>query len=333
MKWAAISFVLFPLAGIIAEPLFPTVDGTTWNYEMTQDQPSTDINLNEINQKQHYSLSYRIAGTETFENVDFTKLELVRDNVRASTDFVREEKDGLVCAARLDGSGKLLKFDPAQKLIANPLQAGSKWRFDGRIGDSKVLQTYMATGEEDVKVAAGHFHTWHIHCDQTAPSPATIDRWFAPGVGFVRILTKAKNASGDVLQQTLLELKEPPIVIARAQSAAADRSDQLTVDISSDAKGQPTSVFKTAAPAIYARWQGHGLPPEGKIRAAFIGENVTDVAADYEIDNVETVAASPNAHGVFTLIKPESGWTPGDYRVDYFVNDSAAGTVRFKIEK
>ena len=37
--------------------------------------------------------------------------------------------------------------------------------------------------------------------------------------------------------------------------------------------------------------------------------------------------------GVFSLSKPENGWIPGNYRVEFFVDDRPAETVKFKISK
>ena len=91
--------------------------------------------------------------------------------------------------------------------------------------------------------------------------------------------------------------------------------------------------FKADTPAIYAQWHGHGLPDHAKIRAVFIAKNVADVSADYQLDESSTVAPAPNAHGVFTLSKPEGGWTPGNYRVEFYVDDALAETAKFKISK
>lgn len=332
VKFASFILALVPMAGVAAEPLLPSTEGTIWKYEMTQEKPSSDLALDEPNEKGHFAVSYRIAGTQEIDNLEFLKMEMDQDNVRASTDLIREEENGVVCAARLDGRDSLVRFDPPQIMVATPLKTGTKWKFDGKIGDKKVTQQYEITGEEDVEVPAGKFRAWLIHCDQTAPAAATIDRWFVPGTGFVKIRTEIKSTFGTMLQRTSLELKEMPKVAAE-QEATASAGDKLMVGVSKDPKGDPTTVFNVAAPGIYAQWQGHGLPAKANIRAVFIAENVADVAADYEIDDAEAVAPSPNAHGVFTLSKPEGAWTPGDYRVEFFVNDEPAGAVKFKITK
>jgi len=325
--------LLAPLWAAAAEPLIPTADGTTWNYQMTLERPSTEIDLQQPNDKETFAVSYRLAGTGEIDNIDYLQMEMERGGSIASIDFIRQEENGVVCAARRDGSGALVRFDPPQTLIATPLETGTAWKFNGKIGPSQVAQQYRVAGEEEIQVPAGKFRAWHIHCDQTAPNEATIDRWLVPGTGFVKIQTEIKSPSGSLLQRSLLELKELPKGVAQPATSVAAPGGKLTVGVSNGPRGDLVTVFKSAAPAIYARWQGHGLPQKADIRAVFIAENVADVTADYEIDDSQSVAPSPNAHGVFTLTKPEGGWTPGDYRIEFFVNDNPAGTVKLKITK
>jgi hypothetical protein len=72
----------------------------------------------------------------------------------------------------------------------------------------KVHQHYDVTGEEDVDGPAGEFHAFRIHGEQTLPSPMTIDRWFAAGIGIVKDVTTMRAANGDLLERISLELAE-----------------------------------------------------------------------------------------------------------------------------
>src|SRR5215470_5729125 len=150
MKFVPLLFV--PLVCAAAEPLIPTTDGTTWNYQMTQKRPAAEVNLKEPNDKETFSVSYRLAGTEKIDNIDYIKLDMNREGTRASTDFIRQEESGVVCAARKDASGALVRFVPPQTMVAMPLNIGTAWKFDGRIGQSQVVQQYRIAGEEDVAV-------------------------------------------------------------------------------------------------------------------------------------------------------------------------------------
>jgi hypothetical protein len=142
-----------------------------------------------------------------------------------------------------------------------------------------------------------------------------------------------KGLSGGVLQKSSLALKEPPKVAAAPQRNLKPNPEQLSAGVSSKPSGELKTDFKTDASAIYARWRGHRLPARAEIRAVFIAESVADVSANYQIDEASAVAPSPDSNGTLTLAQPEGGWAPGNYRVEFFVNDAPAQTVKFKISK
>jgi hypothetical protein len=220
---------------------------------------------------------------------------------------------------------------PPQTMLATPLEKGKSWKFEGTVGGTKVNQHYEIAGEEEIEVPAGKFHAWRIHCEQTAPAPATIDRWFVPGTGFVKVATVVKGASGVPAQRTWLNLKELPKVALPENPPLP--TDELSTGVSSEPHGGFETEFKTSAPAIYARWHGRGLSENATIRAVFIAENVPDVSANSQIDEMETTVAAANSGGSFELSRPGQTWTPGDYRVEFYLDDALAGTVKFKILK
>lgn len=334
MKIAAIALALWPMICAAAGPLFPSAEGTTWNYEMVQEYPNADFDLTDPNEEEHFAVSYRIGATEKIDNKDLQRLEIYRGEALETVDLIAIEENGISCPARMNEDGSIVKLIPPQQMLALPLQSGTSWNFDGTIGDTKVKQRYEIAGEEDVDVPAGKFRAWRIRCGQTLPAPATIDRWFVAGAGFVKVETTLKRPSGVVLQKTSLQLKEPPKVIAaatRVQSKVEPKG--FSAGLSSDPKGEFKTDFKSDITAIYARWRGRDLPESAEIRARFIAENVADVSADYMIDEAKAAAPKPDSSGVFTLSKPESGWTPGNYRVEFFVGEEPAQTVKFKISE
>src|SRR5437764_602367 len=103
--------------------------------------------------------------------------------------------------------------------------------------------------------------------------------------------------------------------------AVEEHGNTCPAGVSSEPNGEFKADFKADTPAIYARWRGQGLPDHAKIRAAFIAENVADVSADSELDESSAIAPTANAKGTFTLEKPEEGWAPGSYRVEFLVDD------------
>ncbi len=330
----ALVLAVCPLSCVLAEQLIPIADGTTWNYEMIQERSdSGNLDLTEPNPKDRFAVTYRIGGTQKVDGKDLLKLEMYRDGALANTDLITVDKRGVTCSARTDEKGTLVKLSPPQTMLSAPLKAGVNWSFDGQIGETKVSQHYQVAGEEDVDVPAGKFHAWRIHCEQTSPTAASINRWFVPGTGFVKVVTTISTPSGSLLQKTSLDLKETPKIKAQPDAKSTTESGKLAVGLSKEPAGNFITTFASNTAAIYARWQGHGLRAQANIRAVLIAENVANVATGYEMDEGSAVAPSSNSRGTLTLDRPEEGWAPGDYRVDFYVDDAPAGTVKLKITK
>jgi hypothetical protein len=192
-----------------------------------------------------------------------------------------------------------------------------------------VHQHYAVVGEEEVVVPAGRFQAFHIHGEQSAPDSTTIDRWFVKGVGIVKDVTVMRNKDGDILRRIELDLKEKPKTAPRP---AIKPPRKLSVGLSSEPIGDFVTTFSSDSPKIYARWQGHGLAEHANVRAVWIAEDIGDAAsANYTIDEATAAATIPNARGVFTLSRPDDGWAPGAYRVEFYVDDQLIDTVKLKI--
>jgi hypothetical protein len=331
MKFFALAILLAPFAGVAAGPLFPTAEGTTWNYGLVQEKPSDSLDLTEPNEREEFAVTYRLGAMEKVDNKDLQRLEIYRGDALEGVDLIAVEEHGIICPARMDTQGGVAKLIPPQKMLALPLAKGTRWKFDGTIGQTKVNQNYEISGEEDVEVPAGKFHAWRIHCEQTAPAPATIDRWFVPGTGFVKVATVVKGESGVAAQKNWLNLKELPKIVPLKN--ALSQPEKLSAGMASDPEGGFKTEFKDTVPTIYARWHGGGLRGHAQIRAVLIAENVADVSASSQIDEMETTAPAANSGGTFTLSRPQTGWTVGDYRVEFYLDDQLADTVKFKIVK
>ena len=335
MKFVAVfALTLFPFLCWGEKPIFPTAEGTTWTYEMKQERPSEGFDLTEPNEEEEFEVTYRLGGVETIDNVELRRLEVYRGEALEDVDLIAIEERGITCPARKDAKDALIKLIPPQQMLVFPLKTGTSWNFDGTVGDTKVSQRYQIAGEEDVDVPAGKFHAWRITCAQLAPTKGVIERWFVPHVGFVKIDSAVKGQSGGVIQKTSLKLKEPPKIASGPEKKQSSEAEgKLSAGVSSERDGEFKTEFKADIPAIYARWRGHDLRPKAEIRATFIAENVANVTADYEIDEAKAVAPAPDSGATFTLSKPKTGWTPGNYRVEFFIDDEPAATVKFKIAK
>jgi hypothetical protein len=301
---------------------------------MTQENAAkTSLDLEENPEKKTFDVTYRMGSMALLDGKDFLKLELYRGAALASIDFITVDARGIICSARMNEKDKIVKFDPSQIMLATPVKSGTNWTFNGTIGNTRVTQHYQITAREDVTVPAGKFRAWRVHCDQTAPTAASIDRWFVPGTGFVKVVTAIRAPSGGLLQRASLELKEAPKIAAAPEATATPEPAKLSVGLSKNPTGKFGTIFPTNASKIYARWQGHNLRKQADIRLVWIAENVPGVVADYQIDEASTVAEGPNSHGTFTLSRPKGGWLPGNYRAEFYVDDALAETVKVNIAK
>ncbi|PYK08873.1 MAG: hypothetical protein DME61_08260 [Verrucomicrobia bacterium] len=329
--------LLISTATALAAPLIPTTDGTGWRYNMTE-EVGKGLNIPDAKPdadgKIRLPVLYRIGGTENVDGKDLLKFEMHRAGVITNTDLLTVDEHGIFCRARINLDGELVKFDPPQTMIATPLKKGASWDFNGQAGELKVNQHYYVVDEEDIKVPAGKFHAFRIHGEQASPSPMTIDRWFASGIGIVKDVTIMRAANGDLLQRISLELVERPKITERPEVKSDAAPKQLSVSLARDWFGEPMTTFSSNTPAIYARWQGQRLREGAKVKAMWIAENIgEDFPQDHKVDEASAVAESPTAHGAFTLARPEDGWAPGDYRVEFYVDDVLVDAVKLKIAK
>jgi hypothetical protein len=322
-------------ATLLATPIIPTAPGTSWRYNMTEeigaglDIPNAKT---DADGKIRAPVLYRIEGTENVDGKDLLKFEMHRAGAITDTDLLTVDEHGITCWARINLDGELIKFNPPQTMIATPLKRGAAWNFDGQAGDLKVHQRYDVTGEENIEAPAGKFHTFHIHGEQSAPSQMTIDCWFVPGTGIVKDVTTMRAANGDLLQRISLELAERPKIENRPEVKSGAAPKRLSVSLAQEQFGKPSTVFSSDTPQIYVRWQGQRLRKGARVKAVWIADNIgEDFPPDYKVDEASAVAESPTAHGAFTLTRPEDGWAPGDYRVEFYIDDVLVDTVKLKI--
>jgi hypothetical protein len=316
-----------------AGSVIPTEEGTNWSYQMTQELgagimlPGTTPDREG---KIKSSVVYRLNGSETVDKQRFLKFEMHRDNQVTNTELITVDDKGIHCSYRILPDGERIHLDPPQTVVAFPLHQDDSWDFDGQAGGAKVHQHYIVMGQQDVTTPAGPFHAYRILGEQTEPDSMTIERWFVPGVGIIKDITTMRNSDGDRLQRIELVLKEMPKVGERPEVKSGK---SLVGGLSVDPVGGFSTEFNTDAPHIYARWKGHNLRKNAAIRAVWIAEDIGPVApANYTIDEAAAVAATPDARGSFTLSKPEEGWAPGTYRVEFYVDDDLVDTVKATIK-
>ena len=335
MRRVCAATCFFSICSALAASLVPTVPGTSWRYNMTE-EVGRGFNVSGVKAdadgKIHLPVLYRLEGTENVDGKDLLKFEMHRAGIITNTDLLSVDDHGIFCWARINLDGELVKFNPPQTMIAAPLKKGAVWDFNGQAGDLKVQQHYDVVGEENIGVPAGKFQAFRIHGEQTSPNRMTIDRWFAPGVGIVKDITTTQDAKGDLLQRISLELVESPKIVERPEVKSDATPKQLAVSLAKDRFGKPTTTFSSNTPEIYARWQGQRLRQGASVKAVWIAQNISeDLPQDYKVDEASVVAEAPTARGAFTLARPQDGWMPGDYRVEFYVDNVLVDTLKMKI--
>jgi hypothetical protein len=120
---------------------------------------------------------------------------------------------------------------------------------------------------------------------------------------------------------------------AAAQSTDKTRSKLLHATLAKNKDGEPTTKFSADAPKIYAFWKGQALKAGDKIRAVWLAEDVGYARrGDAKITEASVTAYKPDDDGAFALARPKGGWPAGRYRLELYVGDKLAETVKFTIE-
>ncbi len=335
MKPGVPIIISFLVAAVVhADSLLPTAIGTTWEYRM---MPETGEGTASGSQKgapaseDVIPIIDRMEGTQDFQGQRLFKLVRHRAGVFFRSDLIAVNEQGIVIRARTGEDGAPFAVDPPEILVATPVRVGTKWKSRAEVAGVALEEECEITGEEDVQVPAGKFQAYRIHAAPSSAVSSSIDRWFVPGVGFVKEITTTRAPTGDLLQRTSLELTKPPVLVPTKASIGPK---QLSIEVSSTAEGTAATHFSSTVARICARWKGKDLRAPAKVRAVWIAEDVGSIAPpDYKIDEASTMVTDPNSHGIFTLSRPESGWAEGKYRIEFYLDEILVETIELTIGK
>jgi hypothetical protein len=340
------SALLLAAVSVRAEPLLPTAEGTTWEYDLTETLTGAAPVRSVVTVR---------AGKQLLDGKEMVRLETLSGNVVSKTELMSIDENGIACLARSGKDGKVAKLNPPEPIIAAPLKVGAAWELEGEVFGIKMHQRFTVVAEENVTVPAGNFRAFHLQCEDSSLMSIKLDRWFVPGTGFVKETTLLRGPG--MLQRVTLELAKitevlakptvtpppaTPVVSAATPSEPAGSpaektaapSKKLTVEVSNDPAGGLKTQFKSDVANIYVRWHGHDLPEGAKVRVAWVAEDVGDlVEPNFVIDETEAVVPAPDASARFTLGRPPDGWAEGKYRVEFYVDDVPVETVRVTIAK
>ncbi len=114
------------------------------------------------------------------------------------------------------------------------------------------------------------------------------------------------------------------------QVCAGDKILHATLAVDKDTK--PTTEFAPDVAQIHAFYIGDAVKAGDKIRAVWIAENVAEAALNgTKIEEATLTATKDNPSDAFSVSKPTKGWQLGKYKVEFYVNDKLAETLKFTI--
>ncbi len=318
----AAALVFAALVRAPAASLLPTADGTTWEYEVREQPPSPDA---------FATLSVRISGTEQLGPKELLKLETRAGDILTKTELIEADDAGVRIYRRTSAERKAVVSDPPQTLVPASLKIGVKWELDDRAAGTEMHQQFTVATQESVTVPAGTYQAYRLHCEQPWPLSTTIDRWFVPGVGFVKDVTTVRGPSGRLLSRVTTSLTRLSQTPAPGVSVAPS-TPKITLEVAAEPEGSPKTEFRSDIANIFVRWRGEHLPINADLLVAWVAEDVGDIAPhNFIIDDTETTITQSEYGARFTLSRPKDGWAEGKYRVDLYLDDIVMQSVSVTI--
>ena len=293
----------------------PSADGTTWHYVLKregEDRPGT--------------LTRQIFAAPDSAEQNALRLETLINGARHSTEFLKNQDNAMFVTAFRDANGETHVFDPPVTILPADLNFGAEWNYRGPAAGLDVNLPLTIVGEGEIDVPAGKFRALHFRGEKNDGLSTVADFWFVRGVGSVKEMVTQRGPSGDLLSRSSIELAEPP-----AQSPVTPELKKLEASVSTSSEGDPLKIIPADALQIVARWRGHGLRKNAKIRAVWIAQDTGVAPVDFKVDEASAVAPVSNAFGKFTLSRPSDGWAPGKYRIEFYVDDDLSDAVEVTI--
>jgi hypothetical protein len=306
---------LIIVASARAEWPIPTADGTVWQYV-----------LNREGENRPGTLTRQVFAAKDPAEQNSLRLETSVNGAIHSTEFLTTRDNNVLVTAVRNANGETQAFDPPVMVLPADLNFGAEWNYRGPVAGLDVNLRLTVVGEAAIEVPAGKFRALHFHGEQNDGVSTVADFWFVRGVGSIKETLTQRGPSGDLLSRNSIELAKPP-----AQSPAASELKKLEASVSTSSDGDPLKTISADALQIVARWQGHGLRKNAKIRAVWIAQDTGVAPADFKVDEANAVAPVSNAFGKFTLSRPSDGWAPGKYRIEFYVDGELTDTAEVTI--
>jgi hypothetical protein len=296
---------------------FPTADGTTWRYIFTREP-----------EQEQTVLTRQIASSSKSNKAEAAfRLEQRWDGSVKFAEWLTRPKGAVLATAQRGTDGTSIVLNPPVTILPEKMEPGASWNFRGQIAGADLALPMKVISDEEIKVAAGKFHAWHIRGEQTGLVTTVAEQWFAPGVGWVKELVTERSPTGQLIDRRSVEMMALPSAQTAARSALPPRPFEAS--ISTSTVGRPMDIISADALQVVARWRVHREVGRAKVRAVWIAEDTAGVApAGYKVDEATAIATPPESVGTFTLSRPADGWAAGKYRVEFYVQDALVATLR-----
>jgi hypothetical protein len=292
----------------------PTADGTTWEYALTR-EGETDPE----------TLTRQVFAPGNGDEENALRIETAINGVVHSTEFVKNDGQAMLTTAHRGESGKTEAFNPPITILPGDLSFGAEWKYRGPVAGLDLNLPLKIVGEGEIEVPAGKFRALHFRGEKNDGFFTVADFWFVRGVGSVKETVTQRSPGGDLLSRNTIELVKPPAL------HQAEPMKKLEASVSTSSNGDPLNVVSADALQIVARWRGHGLRKNARVRAVWIAQDTGVAPVDFKVDEATAVAPIGGAFGKFTLSRPPDGWATGKYRVEFYVDDDLTETVDLTI--
>ncbi len=297
-----------------AEWPIPTADGTTWQYALTREgetEPET--------------LTRQVFAPRNTDEQNTLRIETAINGVVHSTEFFKNDGQAILTTAHRGESGHSEAFDPPITILPGDLTFGAEWNYRGPVAGLDLNLSLKIVDEGEIEVPAGKFRALHFRGEKNDGLFTVADFWFVRGVGSIKETVTQRSPGGDLLSRNTIELVKLP---AQHQ---AEPAKKLEASVSTSSNGDPLNVISADALQIVARWRGHGLRRNARIRAVWIAQDTGVAPVDFKVDEATAIAPIGSAFGKFTLSRPPDGWATGKYRVEFYVDDELTETVDLTI--
>src|SRR6266480_2009501 len=298
-----------------AEWPIPTADRTTWQYALTREgetEPET--------------LTRQAFAPRNPDEQNTLRIETAINGVVHSSEFFKNDGQAVLTTAHRGESGNAETFDPPITILPGDLSFGAQWNYRGAVAGLDLNLPLKIIGEGEIEVPAGKFHALHFRGEKNDGLFTVADFWFVRGVGSIKEVVTQRGPSGGLLSRNSIELAKLP-----ALSQTKPELKKLETSVSTSGDGDPLSVVSADALQIVARWRGHGLRKNARVRAVWIAEDTGIAPVDFKVDEATAVAPIADAFGKFTLSRPPDGWATGRYRVEFYVDNKLTDTVELTI--